>query len=57
MNDYIVKMQIGGMSNKNLKNIFIKMIEDYKIMEKFNISPLKGIVIKKFFKIKTIFFN
>ena len=55
MNDYIVKMQIGGMSNKNLKNIFIKMIEDYKIMEKFNISPLKGIVIKNFSKLKQFF--
>tara|TARA_B100001248_G_C27398578_1_gene467785 strand:- start:6595 stop:7359 length:765 start_codon:yes stop_codon:yes gene_type:complete len=55
LNDYIVKMRIGGMSNKNLKNILIKMIEDYKIMEKFQINPLKGIIIKNLSKLKQLF--
>ena len=33
-------MRLGGASNKNLKNILIKLKEDYQIMKYNGINPL-----------------
>ena len=48
-------MRIGGMSNKNVKNILTKMLEDYRIMKKFKLNALKAILIKNLSKIKQFF--
>ncbi len=48
-------MRSGGISNKNLKNILIKMSEDIKIMKKFKFNVFKTILIKNLSKIKQFF--
>ena len=39
-------MRIGGVSNKNINNILIKMSEDFKIMKKFKFSAIKTLLLK-----------
>ena len=41
LDKYTIKMRVGGVSNKNIINILIKMSEDFKIMRKFKFSQLK----------------
>ena len=48
-------MRIGGTSNNNIKNILIKMKEDYKIMKKFKLNALKALLLKNLSKIKQFF--
>jgi glycosyltransferase len=48
----ITNMRVGGASNKNLKNIFIKMKEDYYIIRKNNIGGLKTLFFKNISKLK-----
>ena len=48
-------MKSGGMSNRSLKNIIIKMTEDFKIMKKYKFNAFKNILIKNFSKIKQFF--
>ena len=55
LNKVTLKMRIGGISNKNLKNIFLKMKEDLIIMKKFKLNRFKCILIKNFSKIKQFF--
>ena len=55
LNKFTVKMRIGGISNKSIKNIIIKMMEDYTIMKKFKLNALKAILIKNLSKIKQFF--
>ncbi len=55
LNEFILKMRIGGTSNKGIKNILTKMKEDYKIMKKNNLNPTKGIFLKNISKIKQFF--
>ena len=55
LNKLTVKMRLGGKSNKGIKNIFTKMNEDYKIMKKHNLNPLKAIFLKNISKIKQFF--
>ena len=55
LNRFSVKMRSGGISNKNLKNILIKMSEDIKIMKKFKFNVFKTILIKNLSKIKQFF--
>ncbi len=55
LNKFTIKMRIGGMSNKSLKNISIKMMEDFKIMKRFKLDALKAILIKNLSKIKQFF--
>ena len=52
LNMYSIKMRYGGASNKNLKNILIKMKEDYSILKKYKFNPIKIILLKNFSKIK-----
>lgn len=55
LNQYTVRMRSGGTSNKNINNIIIKILEDYKILKKNTINPLKGIIYKNLSKIKQFF--
>lgn len=55
LNEFSIKMRIGGVSNKNLKNIIIKMSEDYNIMKKHNLSSIKAIFLKNISKISQFF--
>ena len=55
LNKFTVKMRSGGISNKSIKNILIKMSEDLKIMKKFNFNVVKTILIKNLSKIKQFF--
>lgn len=48
----ITNMRIGGASNKNLKNITIKMIEDYRAIRKNKIGGLFTLILKNTSKIK-----
>ena len=55
LNKFTIKMRSGGISNRNIKNILIKMNEDLKIIKKLNSNPIKTILIKNFSKIKQFF--
>ena len=55
LDKFTIKMRSGGISNKNFKNIFIKMREDLKIMNKYNLKPIKTILFKNLSKIKQFF--
>ena len=55
LNKFTVKMRSGGISNKNIRNIFIKMNEDLTIMRKFNFNTFKAIIIKNLSKIIQFF--
>ena len=48
-------MRSGGISNKNIRNIFIKMNEDFTIMRKFKFNAFKAIIIKNLSKISQFF--
>ena len=47
-------MRAGGISNKNIKNIFLKM-RDISIMRKFKLNTFKCILIKIFQKLNNFF--
>tara|TARA_B100000963_G_C22630603_1_gene674752 strand:+ start:195 stop:962 length:768 start_codon:yes stop_codon:yes gene_type:complete len=49
-----IKMKLGGYSNKSIKNILIKMIEDYKIIKKNEIGGLITLIFKNLQKINQI---
>lgn len=49
-----IKMKIGGNSNKSIKNIFFKMIEDYKIIKKNKLNGFVSLTLKNLQKIKQI---
>ena len=51
----ITNMRIGGVSNKNLKNITIKMIEDYKAIRKNKSGNIITLILKNTSKIKQFF--
>lgn len=55
LNKFTVKMRSGGISNKNIKNILLKMSEDFSIMKKFKLNAIKTILIKNLSKIKQFF--
>ena len=55
LDKFTIKMRSGGMSNKNLKNILLKIKEDFQIMNKFNLNPIKTILFKNLSKIKQFF--
>jgi glycosyltransferase len=55
LNKVTVKMRFGGVSNKNIKNIFIKISEDLSIMKKYKFNVIKTILIKNLSKIKQFF--
>ena len=51
LDKFTIKMRTGGSSNKNIKNILIKLLEDVSIMRKNNIKVVKSILYKNFSKI------
>ena len=51
----ITKMRVGGISNRSIKNIKLKMVEDVSIMKKHGISPFKGLLGKNFSKLIQFF--
>ena len=51
----ITNMRIGGASNKNLKNITTKMIEDYRAIRKNKIGGVFTLILKNTSKIKQFF--
>lgn len=48
----IVKMKIGGESNKSIKNLFIKSYEDYKIIKKNKLGGFYTLLYKNLSKVK-----
>ena len=55
LNNFTIKMKTGGISNKNLINIILKMKEDMNIMKKYNLPPFKTIIYKNFQKFHNFF--
>mgnify|MGYP006106148587 CR=1 FL=1 len=53
----ISKMRIGGASNRNIKNIINKTIEDYRALKSNNIGNLFSLIRKNTSKIKQFFIN
>ena len=51
----ITRMRLGGVSNKNLKNILLKTCEDYKAIRKNKIGSIGTLVRKNTSKIKQFF--
>jgi len=49
-----VKMKIGGNSNKSIRNICIKIIEDYKIIKKNKLNGFISLILKNLQKIKQL---
>ena len=53
----IIKMRVGGASNKNLKNIILKTKEDYKAITSNKIGNWVTLFLKNFNKFKQFNFN
>ena len=51
----VTSMQLGGASNKNLKNILMKMKEDLKILKYNNIGGLLSLFLKNIRKLRQFF--
>jgi glycosyltransferase len=59
INNYFVRMRIGGKSNNSLQNIFLKIYEDYLSLNTLNINPLRKslcLVLKNLSKLKQFTF-
>ena len=54
--EVLVKMRIGGTSNKSIKNIIKKSAEDYKAIRRNNIGGIRTLLMKNLSKI-TQFYN
>ena len=55
LDKFTIKMRIGGASNKNIKNILIKLSEDFSIIKKNKMNIIKTILFKNFSKISQFF--
>lgn len=51
----LVKMRVGGVSNRSLKNIAIKSYEDYLIIKKYQIGGFFTLLCKNFSKLTQLF--
>ena len=51
----ITRMRTGGVSNKNLKNILLKTLEDYRAIRKNKIGSIRTLVRKNTSKIEQFF--
>lgn len=49
--EYLVKMRIGGESNRNLRNIIRKSIEDYQCIKQNNVGGVITVILKNLRKI------
>jgi len=53
--EVFTKMRVGGASNRSLKNIILKSIEDYSIIKRNNIGGFYTLFLKNISKIKQFF--
>lgn len=53
--NYFIKMKVGGVSNKNLKNILNKMKEDLYVIKKNRIGNIKTLIMKNFSKLNQFY--
>jgi len=53
--EVLIKMTLGGNSNKDIRNITMKMKEDYHIMKEHNLPALRCLFGKNIYKIKQFF--
>ena len=53
--EILVKMRVGGESNRSLKNIFLKSLEDVRVMRKSGIPVMSGLLGKNVSKIPQFF--
>lgn len=53
----LVKMKIGGESNKSIKNTFIKSMEDYLILRKNNVGGIISLILKNISKLNQFFYS
>lgn len=51
----LVEMQVGGTSNKSLRNILVKMTQDFSISSKYHSMPLRTLAFKSIRKIPQLF--
>ena len=51
----LIKMRIGGASNKSILNLFKKTFEDYKIIKKNKIGGFLTLLNKNFLKIRQLY--
>ena len=54
MSKLMVNMQIGGVSNRSLKNIYIKMLEDYRVIKQNGLPGITTLGFKNILKIQQI---
>ena len=52
---FTINMRVGGTSNKNIKNIFNKILEDLSIMKKNKMNTVKSIFYKNISKLSQFF--
>ncbi len=55
LHEVMIKMRIGGESNKSIKNIFKKMKEDLKALKKNNLGSIHTVFLKNISKIPQLF--
>ncbi|NOZ36200.1 MAG: glycosyltransferase [Chlorobi bacterium] len=53
--EVMIKMRMGGESNKNIKNIILKMKEDVKALKNNNIGNWHTVILKNIIKIPQLF--
>lgn len=51
----LVKMRVGGASNRSIKNILIKMKEDYQAIKNNQIGGMATLLVKNFSKVGQFF--
>jgi len=51
----LVRMSLGGVSNRNLKSVFLKSKEDYQILKECQIGGIKALIFKNLSKISQFF--
>ena len=51
----VTKMRLGGISNRSLKNILIKVLEDYRAMRKHKVGNIFTLVRKTLSKLDQYF--
>ncbi len=57
LNRILVKMRIGGSSNKNLNSIVQKMIEDLSVLKKNHVGGLLTLLLKNLTKVPQLFYR
>lgn len=53
--EILIKMRVGGASNRSLVNMIRKSAEDFKVMKKYGLPPFRALVWKNFSKIPQFF--